>query len=208
MTLPIPSTYMPGDQLVHADLNATNGLKGMQNAAFNMPRAKLVFTGTGSNTSGVQPIAATFGTGLGSTQYDQAYDGSLMVDSVSRRGFQIKIPGTYRIQARWAWADSASATAGLRYLGLYQAFNTFANAGTAVGDTIAGISGNSTDALDWDIGRRIASNPPTPRLDVTLPFIKGMCLQLGVCQNSTVTLGWLAGAEKCWFSIHMISGGG
>lgn len=206
MTLPIPPTYMPNDQLLHGDLNSFNGLKGQQNALFNMPRAKLVFTGSGSNTSGVQPIAATFGAGLGATQYDHSFDGSALVDG-SRRGFQIQIPGLYRVQARWSWVDSASAASGLRFLGLYKQFNVFTSAGANIGSPLVGAA-SAPDAFDWDIGRRVPNNPCTARIDITESFIRGTTLQLGVCQNSGVSLSWVAGIERCWFSIHMESGGG
>lgn len=205
MTFPVPRTDLPDDQLTHTILNTGNGLKGIQNAAFNLPRAKLIYTGAGSSVTGAQPLAVAFGAGVGSAVYDNAFDGSTMTDGSSRRGFQIQISGMYRIQARWAWVDNVSATSGLRYLGLYQQFQTFTSGGSAIGSGLAGIS-NDPSALRWDIGRRVASTPPTPRIDIELPMLKGMCLQLGVCQNSTVSpLAWLTGGQFCWFTCHMLA---
>lgn len=200
MTYPTPQTLMPGDQFLAADLNG-NGLRSPLRAAFQRPRAKLVYTGTGSSVSGSQPLAVAFGAGVGSSQYDDVWDGTTFADQTSRRGFLLPADGRYRIRCRWSWQDNASAGSGQRWLALYQS-TSFIAGGSAIGNNV--VSSPDPAAVVWGIGRRLTSTVCQAKFDITASFLKGTTLQIGVCQNSGVTVNWNTGIAFCWFSCHSL----
>lgn len=203
--LPIPETYMPNDALTSVRLNRDHKLAQM--SQFQPARAKLIYTAGSVAASGTQPLALGWDAARGSTVYDDAFDGSKLVNTGSpgANGFQIQIPGKYRIRGRMSWQYLSTATAGVRYLGLYQNYNnTFVAVGSAIGAPATGAFGDS-NAVTWDYGRFLPGVPSTARIDITIPLIQGACLQLGTCQNSTVSLSYQTGAAFIWFSCTMVA---
>jgi hypothetical protein len=202
-TLPIPATFMPGDQLTNAKLNGD--LKLSQMSQFQPPRAKMIYTKADSIITGTQPLAPSFDVAStrGSTVFDDAWDGSKLVNSSAANGFQIQIPGKYRVRARWTWQYLSTASAGVRYLGLYMNYNSnFVTVGGNIGAPPSGVFGD-INALQWDYCRWINGGPCSASIDITMPLIQGACLQLGIFQNSGVTLPYQNGAQFCWFSCEM-----
>jgi hypothetical protein len=205
--LPIPETYMPNDVLASVRLN--RDLKLAQASQFQPARAKLAYTGAASIVSGTQPLALGWDAagGRGVTVYDDAFNGSKLVNTGSpgANGFQIQIPGKYRIRARMSWQYISTAASGVRYLGLYQAYNgNFVAAGSPIGNPATGAFGDST-AVQWDYCRFVNGAPCTAKIDITIPLIQGACLQLGISQNSTVTLNYQTSSPYIWFSCTMVA---
>lgn len=201
---PVPATSMPNDQLLAVGLNAN--VRDPLRAGFQRPRAKLIYTQAASLGSGTQPLALGWDAAgsHGSTVYDDAYDGSKLVNvgTPGANGFQIKIPDIYRIRARITWAYNASASAGVRYLGLYQNYNnSFIAIGSAIGSIPSGVYGDP-QALQYDYARWINGAPCSAKIDITMPCVEGTCLQLGIFQNSGVALAYVPGAAYMWFSIQ------
>ncbi|MGH3521367.1 MAG: hypothetical protein ACRDU4_00745 [Mycobacterium sp.] len=196
---PVPATLMPRDQLTAAGLNAN--VRDPLKAGFRRPRAKLIYTQAASLGTGTQPLALGWDSPThGSTIYDDAFDGSTMVNA-GANGFQVVIPDTYRIRGRVTWAYNASASAGVRYLGLYLDYNNFVSIGGAIGAVPSGVYGDA-QALRFDYCRWINGAPCSAKIDHTMPLIEGACLQLGIFQNSGVSLAYVPGAAYMWFTIE------
>lgn len=198
MTAPIPSTYMPLDQLTAAKLNGD--LQIMQKASFRPPRAKSARTSAGSRVSGTQPVVLNFNT---PAVYDNAYDGSTMANA-SGLGFLINIEGEYRIKARFGFAYLAAATSGFRFLGLYNTFGTFTAAAGNIGNPLTGIFADPA-ALAWDLGRFVNGSPTILGIDFTTSLIPGNSLQFGICQNSANTLNFTVDAGCSWATIRRVA---
>jgi hypothetical protein len=104
-----------------------------------------------------------------------------------------------------SWQYISTGNSGIRYLGLYQAYNSnWIAVGSAIGAPATGAFGDS-NAVQWDYARQVAGVACTARIDITIPLIQGAVLQLGVCQNSGVTLNYQTGAAFIWFSCTMVA---
>lgn len=203
MPLPIASTYMPNDSLTAVKLNGD--FKQALLAGFKPPRAKLVYNAAASSTSTTQARAIGWDTAgsHGFTDYDDAYDGNLMVNS-GANGFLIRTAGIYRVRGRMTWMYLAAATSGVRCLALYLNYNSaFVSNGSNIGNPVSGIYGDPS-ALQWDFARFLAGCPVSAKIDITMPFVEGTGLQLGHFQNSGSTLNWQPGVPYIWFSCTRV----
>lgn len=198
MTLPIPATYMPNDQLTAAKLNAD--LKPSQTAAFRPARAKFVRTTTATLASSNQPTVLAFSTGA---VYDDAFDGSTMRNA-SGLGFTINFEGSYRIKARFSLAYLAAATSGFRYLGIYTGFGSFIASGSNIGSALSGIYGDP-GALAWDMCRWVNGSICSLYVDITTDLIPGNNVQFGIAQNSSNTLTYVFSAGCIWASCRRVA---
>lgn len=205
MPIKNPKTWMPGitgqADSQWTDTELDRELRDQLRALYNPPRASLLRTTAGTAmANSTQPTILSFTT----TEYDTAYDGSVMTD-VTRHAIFIRQAGLYVVRAQWAWVGTAS-TSGVRFLGLIKSQTLPFAVGTAVGNP-AGAANSGDGFLRWAHGRRTDGGTPPAvlKLGGIWPLTPGNVLQIAGAQNTGATLAADAAAGKIKFQALRIA---
>lgn len=200
-----PASFRPAGAFPSATRNAE--IRDQLKALFNPPRAHLYSIGTvGSQFTGSfatrTPTVIGFDSTRGHLWYDEAYDGSQIVDA-ARLGFTIQVAGRYKIIANWSWvATSATST---RWLGIHQDTLLSAN-GTTLSTAAPMLAERYVQALTTT-PTAPHINATTINIEVTEPLVQGTTLQICVWQNSTANINFdqASGQGRCFFEIRRVS---